>query len=103
MTIKLPRPEWFYQTEFTKKITNEYNGSLRAESDRGCLHTKTFSYSVHVNTDEDDPVLEISCYWTAPWSEKLCRSRDNSATFPCTTEGVAEAEAWLDVEYFAGV
>ena len=102
MAITPPLADWFFQTEHNKKITNEYTGSVRAEEDKGTLHTYTFNYFVRVNTEADDPILELKTFWIAPWSEKLTRSKDAEASFPCTPEGIAEAEKWLDARLADG-
>lgn len=95
--ISLMSINWFLNAQDGHTVTNILTGSVGTDTQKGVLSSSTFNYKVCVeNPGEDNSCLIADCWMTAPWNKNSATSNVESKAFPCTQEGVNQAEAWLN-------
>lgn len=95
--ISLMSINWFVNAQDGRTVTNILTGSVGTDPQKGVLTSSTFNYKVCVeNAGEENACLVADCWITAPWSEDSVKSDVESKAFPCTQEGVEQAESWLN-------
>ena len=96
-SVKLPQLAWFVNLYETRYVTNVYSGSLGTDPSNGCINNHTFNYKVYVDMiykKESDFYLIAEIFIAPPWNVK----KDKivySKRFPCSDDGVSQAEQWI--------
>ncbi len=95
--ISLMSINWFVNAQDGRTVTNILTGSVGTDTQKGVLTSSTFNYKVCVeNAGEENACLVADCWMTSPWNEGSVKSDVESKAFPCTQEGVEQAESWLN-------
>ncbi len=95
--ISLMSINWFVNAQDGRTVTNILTGSVGTDPQKGVLTSSTFNYKVCVeNAGEENACLVADCWMTSPWNEDSVKTDVESKAFPCTQEGVEQAESWLN-------
>ena len=93
--VKLPIIDWFL-------AGNDYSGSFRPDTNKGCLCQTTFNYQVKPYFDKDNTSIVALCFYQLPWDAKTNIHEAYIGKFEASPFGLEVCSDWIRSKFVVG-
>jgi hypothetical protein len=97
--IVMPHLDCLVTKHDGKYVSNAHSGSMGTQADHGVVCARTFNYRFYADLsggEWEKFIIVAEAFVRLPWSEGGTQTAPEQMRFPCTPEGLAEAEVWLN-------